>query len=124
MLAVQFAVGSSFLLAEWHNRTTLNDAGLAREFSPAVKEMEADSLVVTAVARAFWDTNSSISYVDLIDHHLAWGTDDDSLFLLTSAIEGKLAEVTGSITFSVTGKQVTIFWATTASKTTTASTTR
>lgn len=92
MLAVQFAVGSSFLLAEWHNRTTLNDAGLAREFSPAVKEMEADSLVVTAVARAFWDTNSSISYVDLIDHHLAWGTDDDSLFLLTSAIEGKLAE--------------------------------
>ena len=67
--------------------------------------MEADSLVVTAVARAFWDTNSSISYVDLIDHHLAWGTDDDSLFLLTSAIEGSSPRVTGSITFSVTGKQ-------------------
>ncbi len=92
MLAVHFAVGSSWVLADWHQRATQNDAGLAREFKPTVTEMAPDSLVVSAVARAFWDTNDAISYVDLIDHHLAWRTDDESLLRLTAAMEEKLAE--------------------------------
>jgi hypothetical protein len=91
IIALHFAIGTGYVLADWPKRLPQTDEGLAQQFRPAVSEFEPGSLFVSAVARAFRDDTDSIDELDLIDHHLKWGTDESSLRRLTSAIADHLA---------------------------------
>lgn len=86
LLFTQFVVGAAILLSGWNDFAAESDEGLAREFRPVVARLDEDSVLVSAVTRAFESTAPAITYVDLIDHQRILGTDDASIEILTSTV--------------------------------------
>jgi hypothetical protein len=91
VIVLAFMIGSGSVLNDSPNRVAETDQGIAREFQPAVEAFEDQSLLVSAVTGPFRAVYQNISYLELVDHHKTWGTDEESLTVLTDTIRKALA---------------------------------
>ena len=67
LLAALYLIGDGNILANWQLQTTRSDYGMSREVAAPLREIEAGSLVVTSVAKAFEGDALRIEFVDLLD---------------------------------------------------------
>ena len=92
IIGMIFTAGSALVVANWSETSARSDEGLAQEFRPALDDLPAGSLMVSAVARAFHHTTPELGYFDLIDSTLMTGSSASGVDGMMSAISEQLSE--------------------------------
>lgn len=91
-LVILMTFTSVAVIGGWRESAAQSDEGMFREVRPAVRAIEEDALLVSAMTQGLGANLGSFERIDLIEHYLAHGSDEAGVQSVVSAVQQALAD--------------------------------
>lgn len=90
-LGLLFIFSSALILDRWPTIAANSMEGMARQMRPMIRDLEDDSLLVSAAARGVRASRPDLEYVDLIDQFVNQGNGEESVDSVIARVQTALA---------------------------------